>query len=51
MQRLLVRMCVVVSLTMALASAVGADVAAKPTVAESPIRVLFLGDSGHHQPA
>jgi putative membrane-bound dehydrogenase-like protein len=51
MQRLLVRMCVVVSLTMALASAVGADVAAKPMVAESPIRVLFLGDGGHHQPA
>jgi len=51
MQRFLVRMCAVVSLAMASASAVGADGAARPMVAESPIRVLFLGDSGHHQPA
>ena len=51
MRRFPVWLFIVASLAMVSAAALGADPPIKATAAKPPIRVLFLGDGGHHQPA
>ena len=51
MRRCTVQGLVAALLAMASAAAVAADPPAGPAASEPPVRVLFLGDNGHHRPA